>query len=112
MPARLLVCSHQCKHSGELMPAYEDEVSGRALSGKARMDSLSPEERIALATKAASSRWEAERELAQNAERVFQATHTGELPLAGKVIQCAVLEDGTRVISRNAIFRAFGRTKR
>ena len=40
-----------------------DVLDGRALSGKARMESLSPEERTALATKAAVSRWQAEREL-------------------------------------------------
>lgn len=27
-------------------------------------------------------------------------------------LTCAVLEDGSRIISRNAIFKAFGRTKR
>lgn len=27
-------------------------------------------------------------------------------------LDCAVLENGTRIISKSAIFRAFGRTKR
>ena len=36
----------------------------------------------------------------------------GILKIGEKELECAVLEDGTRVISRNAIFRAFGRTKR
>jgi len=94
------------------MPEFDEDATGRARSGKARMEALSPAERSALATKAAESRWEGERQLTQHAERVFQATHTGDLPLGGNIIQCAVLEDGTRVISRNAIFRAFGRTKR
>lgn len=94
------------------MPDDELEITGRARSGKARMEGLSAEERSALASKAAESRWEEERHLTEQAEQVFKATHTGDLPLAGKIIQCAVLEDGTRVISRNAIFRAFGRTKR
>jgi hypothetical protein len=44
--------------------------------------------------------------------RLIKATHEGELPLGNLNLSCAVLEDGTRVISRNAIFRAFGRTKR
>ncbi len=94
------------------MPENEEGKSGRIRSGKARMENLSPEERSALATRAAASRWQAERSLAEQAEQIFQATHTGEIPLGGNVIQCAVLTDGTRVISRNAIFRAFGRTKR
>ena len=41
-----------------------------------------------------------------------KVTHSGQLKIGKKELDCAVLEDGTRVISRNAIFRAFGRTKR
>lgn len=41
-----------------------------------------------------------------------KATHEGKLPVADAVLQVAVLEDGTRVISRNGMFKAFGRTKR
>lgn len=73
---------------------------------------MSPEERSALASKAAQSRWNEEKRLEEEADIVFQATHVGEIPIGGNIIQCAVLEDSSRVISRNAIFRAFGRTKR
>lgn len=45
-------------------------------------------------------------------KKVLQSTHHGILKLAGTELYCDVLEDGTRVISRNAIFRAFRRTKR
>lgn len=45
-------------------------------------------------------------------KKIIKATHEGDLPLGNITLNCAVLEDGTRVISRNAIFRAFGRTKR
>ena len=41
-----------------------------------------------------------------------KAQYQGELTIGEKKLACAVLDDGTRVISRNAIFRAFGRTKR
>lgn len=41
-----------------------------------------------------------------------KATHQGTLIIGDKKLKCAVLNDGTRIISRNAIFRAFGRTKR
>ena len=44
--------------------------------------------------------------------KTLQATHHGILKIAGAELVCDVLEDGTRVISRNAIFRAFRRTKR
>jgi hypothetical protein len=41
-----------------------------------------------------------------------KATHQGILKIGEREMPCAVLDDGTRIISRNAIFRAFGRTKR
>lgn len=44
--------------------------------------------------------------------KVLKATHEGDLPIGDIVLNCAVLDNGVRVISRNAIFRAFGRTKR
>ncbi|MCG0050224.1 P63C domain-containing protein [Priestia aryabhattai] len=44
--------------------------------------------------------------------KILKATHFGKLNLGEKELTCAVLEDGSRIISRNAIFRAFGRTKR
>jgi len=90
----------------------EDSKSGRVRSGRARMELLSPEQRSELARQGAQARWEAERQLEEQADRIFRATHAGEIPIGGTIIQCAVLEDGTRVISRNAVFRAFGRSKR
>lgn len=44
--------------------------------------------------------------------QLIKATHEGKLILGETELNVAVLEDGTRVISRNAIFKAFGRTKR
>jgi P63C domain-containing protein len=41
-----------------------------------------------------------------------KATHEGKIQIGDTELNCAVLEDGTRVISASAIFRAFGRTKR
>lgn len=45
-------------------------------------------------------------------EKILRATHQGKLTIGDKQLNCAVLDDNTRIISRNAIFRAFGRTKR
>lgn len=45
-------------------------------------------------------------------KNLLKTTHEGKLIIGEKELNCAVLSDGTRVISRNAIFRAFGRTKR
>jgi len=43
---------------------------------------------------------------------LLKATHEGKIKIGEIELNCAVLEDGTRVISRNAIFKAFGRSKR
>lgn len=43
---------------------------------------------------------------------LLKSTHQGSIFLGERELQCAVLEDGSRIISRNAVFRAFGRTKR
>jgi hypothetical protein len=44
--------------------------------------------------------------------QILKAKCQGKLIIAEKELICAVLEDNTRVISRNAVFKAFGRTKR
>ena len=44
-------------------------------------------------------------------ERILKATHEAEdLKIGGICIPCAVLEDGTRVLSRIGFLRAIGRT--
>lgn len=47
-----------------------------------------------------------------NQDIILRATHFGDLHIGDKELKCAVLEDGSRVISRNTVFKAFGRTKR
>jgi len=44
--------------------------------------------------------------------KILKATHQGKLKIGESILPCAVLEDGTRVISQSSIFKAFGRTKR
>lgn len=44
--------------------------------------------------------------------QILKAKNQGKLKIAEKELICAVLEDETRVISRNVVFKAFGRTKR
>ena len=80
------------------------EGSGRTRSGQARMAKLSKEERSALAKKAAKSRW-----LANEFSSFKRATHYGEIHLGSKMIPCAVLEDGTRVITQTGFLRAMGK---
>jgi P63C domain-containing protein len=45
-------------------------------------------------------------------EKILKATHEGILTIGDKELAVAVLEDGSRIISGAAIFKAFGRTKR
>lgn len=45
-------------------------------------------------------------------KKLLKATHQGELPIGETILPCAVLEDGTRVITKSAVFKAFGRSKR
>lgn len=66
--------------------------------GKARAKSLTPERRSEIARNAALARHEA---------GVPEATHTGEMQLGNAVIECSVLEDGTRLISQRGLAKAF-----
>lgn len=45
-------------------------------------------------------------------EKKLKATHEGKLPIGSIELNVAVLEDGTRLITQSAVFKAFGRTKR
>lgn len=45
-------------------------------------------------------------------EKILKATHQGKVVIGEKALNCAVLEDGTRILSKAAIFKAFGRTRR
>lgn len=76
----------------------EEIKKGRAAGGMARAQKLSPETRSAIAKKGAEARWSAPK-----------ALYTGELHIGELVIPCAVLEDGTRLISQRGLGRALGR---
>jgi hypothetical protein len=76
-----------------------EEATGRARGGIARAKSLTPEQRKEQSRRAALARW---------SESVPVATHIGELKIGDLVLSCAVLPDGTRVISQGAVATAFG----
>ena len=44
-------------------------------------------------------------------KKLLNATHEGKLKIGEVELNVAVLEDGTRVITQSAVFKAFGRTK-
>jgi hypothetical protein len=82
----------------------------QSLGGKARANKLTPEERSAIAVKAAESRWDKVAD-AKGDMRLPKANHIGELKIGDLSIPCAVLEDGTRVITQRGMFVALGMNK-
>lgn len=80
-----------------------DEITGKARGGFARAEGLPPSKRREIAKKAAQARW--------SDHKIKRATHAGELTLGDRVLSCAVLEDGTRVLSQNGVGAALGRVK-
>lgn len=75
-----------------------DEKKRKA--AKARADSLTPEERSEIAKKAAEKRW-----------GLKKATHAGTIRLGEISIPCAVLEDGTRLVTQRGFAAAMGGSK-
>lgn len=80
-----------------------NDNAGKVKGGIARAAKLSPEERKAIAYKAAAARWES------NGLKIPRATHLGVLKLFDIEIPCAVLEDGTRVLSERSVAKALGK---
>jgi len=76
-----------------------DRAEGRAKGGIARAEALSSKVRKEIAKKAASARWDSD---------TPTATHIGELEIGDLKLPCAVLPDGTRVISQGGVTTAFG----
>ncbi|MBY0508832.1 MAG: P63C domain-containing protein [Rhodospirillaceae bacterium] len=75
--------------------------SGRAAGGHARMSSMTPDERRAQAKSAAAARWSG---------AIKTATHDGVLKIGDAEIPCAVLEDGTRLLTQAGFLGALGRS--
>ena len=76
-----------------------------ALGGEARAKRLSKQERSEIARQAALRRWTKGQEIAQ-------ATHEGLLEIGQLEIPCAVLSDGTRVLTQFGFLQAIGRSGR
>jgi P63C domain len=72
-----------------------------AEGGRARAEKLSHKERSEIARLAAEARWR---------QGVIRATHAGELKIGEITIPCAVLEDGTRVLTQEGFYKAIGRS--
>jgi hypothetical protein len=76
-----------------------DTPSPQSLGGIARSESLSSEARKKIASQAATARW------AEN-EKLPKVEFPGILAIGDVNIPCAVLSDGTRVLSENGIANA------
>lgn len=75
---------------------------GSAKGGKARAERLTAEERQEIARQAAETRW--------GGDNLPAATHVGKLEIAERTISCAVLENGTRLLTQRDFLLAIGRS--
>jgi hypothetical protein len=73
---------------------------GAAKGGRERASRLSAEDRSAIAKQAAEERW---------GSKVPRATHSGDLIIGGRTLSCAVLENGTRLLTQETFLTAIGR---
>ena len=71
--------------------------------GRSRAEKLSPEARRDIATTAARARW-------AEASNLPKATHAGTLRIGDAEIPCAVLTDGTRLLTQAGFLEALGRS--
>jgi len=71
--------------------------------GQARAERLTPEERREIASQAARARWD-------EAAALPRATHTGTLKIGDAEISCAVLSNGTRLLTQAGFLEALGRS--
>ena len=81
----------------------DETMNPQVKGGLARAEALSQRERTEIARNAAQSRWSPD---------IPKATHEGMLHIGNAAIPCAVLEDGTRVLTQWGFLRAIGRSGR
>ncbi len=79
---------------------------GASKGGKARAKSLTKEQRKEIARKAAETRWATERKTPP----LIRATHDGSLKIGDSILPCAVVEDGTRLLTQEGFLKAIGRS--
>lgn len=77
----------------------------QSLGGHARANQLTHEERSAIAKAGAAARWE------KAGKELPRATHEGILTIGDMEIPCAVLEDGTRVLTQSGVMISLGRAR-
>ncbi|MHC8388412.1 P63C domain-containing protein [Pseudomonas sp. MDT2-39-1] len=80
----------------------ETTATGRAKGGIARSESLTPERRKEIAAKGARARWRSD------GDELPIAEYAGELKFGELSFPCAVLPDGTRVLSESDFMSGLG----
>lgn len=85
----------------EQIPDDFMKLAGKA-GGQARSKALSSARKSEIASKAARARW---------ANTVPMTNYTGKLRIGDRDLDCAVLDDGIRLISQGDILRALGRAE-
>lgn len=83
--------------------ATDGKNESKVKGGLARAESLSPTTRSEIAQKAAEARW---------GSGLPRALVDGQISIAGKIIDCAVLENGKRVLTQETFLMAIGRSGR
>lgn len=81
----------------EAVAPNDPDESKQAKGGKARARALSPEQHSAKSRELAAARW-----------KWPKATHEGQLEVGGITLDCAVLENGTAVISETKFMEKMG----
>lgn len=81
------------------MDDTKDKDANKVKGGDARSKSLTAKEKKDIARMGAAARWD---------DTIEVAKRSGEIQIGDISIPCAVLEDGTRVVSETALTRAFG----
>lgn len=84
------------------MPSKEDQSKG----GITRAQRLSPEQRKAIASLAAQSRW------SDPTSILPRETHVGTIRVAEREIQCSVLDNELRVFSGRGLYSVMGASRR
>jgi hypothetical protein len=84
----------------------ETEKSMQSKGGEARAKSMTKEERAASARMAAEARWAKAIEASKG--KLPRAQHVGDLKIGDRIINCAVLDNGDRVLSDRSVALTLG----
>lgn len=83
-----------------MMPFEPPSTEQASRGGVVRAERLTPEQRSESARIAAEARW---------GKSILEATHSGTILIGDATIECAVLDDGTRVLSQSTVLMSLGR---